>query len=50
VLERLPSLASDGAPNLPFYRSRDMRERKKEKKKEKIRGRREPWSHVALLP
>jgi hypothetical protein len=60
TLERLQSLLvllPDGAPSLPYYRSRErlgyIGERKRErrkKKKEKKQGRRGPWSHVALLP
>jgi hypothetical protein len=56
ALERLPSLAPDRAPNLPFFRSRERpgvhgkKERKREKKKEKKQGKREPWSYVTLLP
>jgi hypothetical protein len=58
ALERLPkSSALDGAPDLPFYRSRERlevhereKERRKEKKKEKKQGRRKPCGYVALLP
>jgi hypothetical protein len=46
ALERLPSLAPDGAPSLPFYRSKERlgvheRERKREIRKQRKRKSRE---------